>query len=308
MYALSPACGVWHAAPRARRNRCRSVPLATADNDTASPPQAPSCSSSRVRTQQCQTHVAPAHCLFREQLTPRLAGTPPCQRAALLLAATAATTVAAPPPPAYAGLSSYDVTGKGIANASMALGAKDSNAFAFLPSELSFTQGQVTKLKLTNPSQVEHYFSAREFASKVFTIAVESNGLEVKGAVTEVCAQQCRTARLGRVHLRWCHSTGGAGAGGVVDMDICADESGHVPAAVPRARPHRGRHGGRPHRRRSPLSGAEFERTSDISVMPIAPRAALALALVVTDACAPTPVSSAGAVCPQVTPTWNDVS
>lgn len=236
---------------------------------------------------------------------------PPCQRAALLLAATAATaatTVAAPPPPAYAGLSSYDVTGKGIANASMALGAKDSNDFAFLPSELSFTQGQVTKLKLTNPSQVEHYFSAREFASKVFTIAVESNGVEVKGAVTEVCAQQCRTARFGRVHSRWCDSTGGAGAGGVVDMDLCADEGRNLSAAVPRARPHRGRHGGRPHRRCSPLSGAEFERTSDISVMPIAPRAALALALVVTDACAPTPVSSAGAVCPQVTTTWNDVS
>jgi uncharacterized cupredoxin-like copper-binding protein len=77
------------------------------------------------------------------------------------------------------------VTDKGIREVSMALGDK-SNAFAFLPSELSFEQGQVTKLTLTNPSQVEHYFSAREFASKVFTIAVESKGVEVKGAVTEV--------------------------------------------------------------------------------------------------------------------------
>jgi len=67
----------------------------------------------------------------------------------------------------------------------MALGDK-SNALAYIPSELSFEQGQVTKLTLTNPSQVEHYFSAREFASKVFTIAVESKGVEVKGAVTEV--------------------------------------------------------------------------------------------------------------------------
>lgn len=71
----------------------------------------------------------------------------------------------------------------------MALGSKDSNAFAFYPSELTFTQGQVTKLKLTNPSAVEHYFSAREFASKVYTIAVESNGVEVKGAVTEVALE-----------------------------------------------------------------------------------------------------------------------
>lgn len=75
----------------------------------------------------------------------------------------------------------------------MALGRKEDNALAFVPSELAFTQGQVTKLKLFNPSGVEHYFSAREFASKVFTVAVESNGVEVKGAVTEARKRERHT-------------------------------------------------------------------------------------------------------------------
>ena len=97
----------------------------------------------------------------------------------------------------------------------MALGTAD-NEFVFSPSELSFEQGRVYKLKLTNPSKVEHYFTcvprpvqpalapaaysdlsilsaaagrARDFASKVFTILVETAGVEVKGAVTEVALE-----------------------------------------------------------------------------------------------------------------------
>ena len=70
----------------------------------------------------------------------------------------------------------------------MALGTPE-NALVFVPSELSFAQGRVTKLTLTNPSNVEHYFSAPTFAAKVFTIAVEVGGAEVKGAVTEVALE-----------------------------------------------------------------------------------------------------------------------
>lgn len=101
----------------------------------------------------------------------------------------------------------------------MALG-NAANEFVFEPSELAFEQGRVYKLTLTNPSKVEeHYFtcvgsacaqrtggssslllrmrselplpfaSAREFASKVYTILVEVAGTEVKGAVTEVALE-----------------------------------------------------------------------------------------------------------------------
>ena len=98
----------------------------------------------------------------------------------------------------------------------MALGTPD-NGFAFSPNELTFEQGRVYKLKLTNPSKVEHYFtcvmraaccactqacsyrplvaasplprSARDFASKVFTILVETAGVEGKGAGTEVALE-----------------------------------------------------------------------------------------------------------------------
>ena len=70
----------------------------------------------------------------------------------------------------------------------MTLGTAD-NALAFSPAELSFEQGRVYKLTLSNPSNVEHYFSAPTFASKVFTVLVEVGGVEVKGAVTEVALE-----------------------------------------------------------------------------------------------------------------------
>jgi uncharacterized cupredoxin-like copper-binding protein len=62
------------------------------------------------------------------------------------------------PAPAFAGLASYDVSGKGVLEATMALGTAD-NDFVFSPGELTFEQGRVYKLKLTNPSKVEHYFT-----------------------------------------------------------------------------------------------------------------------------------------------------
>ena len=60
--------------------------------------------------------------------------------------------------PALAGLSSYDVTGKGVLEARMELGNAE-NAFLFAPNELTFEQGRVYKLTLSNPSKVEHYFT-----------------------------------------------------------------------------------------------------------------------------------------------------
>ena len=39
---------------------------------------------------------------------------------------------------------------------------------------------------MTNPSKAEHYFSALAFASKVYSVLVEVNGVEVKGPVGEL--------------------------------------------------------------------------------------------------------------------------
>jgi uncharacterized cupredoxin-like copper-binding protein len=155
----------------------------------------------------------------RHQLTQR-----PAQRGlapALLALAGAVALPLALPLPALAGLASYDMSGKGVLEARMALGDAE-NAFVFIPTELTFEQGRVYKLTLTNPSKVEHYFTcvaccvacapaaaagssracnaafaelrrirrrARDFASKVFTILVEAGGVEVKGAVTEVALE-----------------------------------------------------------------------------------------------------------------------
>jgi uncharacterized cupredoxin-like copper-binding protein len=110
------------------------------------------------------------------------------QRHVAPLLLSLAGAAAALPPPARAGLASYDVTGRGVLEASMSLGTPD-NALAFSPAELMFEQGRVYKLHLDNPSNVEHYFSALGFASKVFTILVETGGVEVKGAVTEVALE-----------------------------------------------------------------------------------------------------------------------
>jgi|APGre2960657444_1045066.scaffolds.fasta_scaffold00369_9 hypothetical protein len=79
------------------------------------------------------------------------------QRSLGVVALSAALSL--PACPAVAGLSSYDVSGKGIRSARMELGRSLDNQFAFYPSELSFEQGVVYKLSLSNPSKVEHYFS-----------------------------------------------------------------------------------------------------------------------------------------------------
>ena len=59
-------------------------------------------------------------------------------------------------------------------------------AFVFEPSELSFEAGTLVRLSMTNPSKAEHYFSALAFSSKVYSVLVEVNGVEVKGPVGEL--------------------------------------------------------------------------------------------------------------------------
>ena len=46
------------------------------------------------------------------------------------------------------------------------------NQFVFEPSTIQLSAGRLTKLKFTNPSNVTHYFTALEFADKVYTVLV----------------------------------------------------------------------------------------------------------------------------------------
>ncbi|KAG1674402.1 hypothetical protein FOA52_012929 [Chlamydomonas sp. UWO 241] len=90
-------------------------------------------------------------------------------------------------PPAAAGLGSYNISGKDTVEVEVQMGGPN-NELAFTPSTIELTAGRLTKLKLTNPSQLTHYFTALEFADKVYTVLVLAGdpAVEIKGKVQEV--------------------------------------------------------------------------------------------------------------------------
>lgn len=90
--------------------------------------------------------------------------------AAPLLLASAAILSATEAPRASAGLPAYDAQGLGVRDYAMKLG-NEANEFVFEPAELSFQQGVVSRLTLTNPSAAEHYFTARDFARRELEVA-----------------------------------------------------------------------------------------------------------------------------------------
>ncbi|KXZ46152.1 hypothetical protein GPECTOR_46g221 [Gonium pectorale] len=103
-----------------------------------------------------------------------------------VLALTAALAV---PPAAEAGLKDYNLVDPEapIDEVSVQLGTRDGQ-LVFTPSTLEFTQGRITKLKLSNPSEQTHYFTALEFATKIYTIQLLAGepAVEVKGAISEL--------------------------------------------------------------------------------------------------------------------------
>jgi uncharacterized cupredoxin-like copper-binding protein len=56
----------------------------------------------------------------------------------------------------------------------------------FMPAEFAFTAGKRYKLVLSNPSDVKHYFTAKDFADAVWTQKVEAGNVEIKGAIHEL--------------------------------------------------------------------------------------------------------------------------
>jgi uncharacterized cupredoxin-like copper-binding protein len=65
------------------------------------------------------------------------------------------------------------------------LGTAD-NQLVFAPKELSFRNGSLYRLRLSNPSQLKHYFSAKDFADAVWTRKLDVAGVEIKGQIREL--------------------------------------------------------------------------------------------------------------------------
>ncbi|MBD2213821.1 cupredoxin domain-containing protein [Calothrix sp. FACHB-156] len=60
------------------------------------------------------------------------------------------------------------------------------NEIKFEPNTLEFVAGKRYNLRLTNPSQLKHYFTAKDFADGIWTQKVEAGKVEIKGAIHEV--------------------------------------------------------------------------------------------------------------------------
>ncbi|MEA5524115.1 plastocyanin/azurin family copper-binding protein [Nodularia spumigena] len=60
------------------------------------------------------------------------------------------------------------------------------NELKFEPDHLEFEPGKRYLLRLNNPSQLKHYFTAKDFADAIWTQKVQAGKVEVKGAIHEL--------------------------------------------------------------------------------------------------------------------------
>jgi uncharacterized cupredoxin-like copper-binding protein len=60
------------------------------------------------------------------------------------------------------------------------------NELKFEPNHLEFVPGKRYLLRLNNPSQLKHYFTAKDFADSIWTQKVEAGKVEIKGAIHEI--------------------------------------------------------------------------------------------------------------------------
>ncbi|WP_066427030.1 plastocyanin/azurin family copper-binding protein [Anabaena sp. 4-3] len=87
--------------------------------------------------------------------------------------------------PAIAAISSGDLSRQSVTEVTVSLG-NSANEFKFEPSSLEFVPGKRYLLRLTNPSQLKHYFTAKDFADAIWSQKVEAGKVEIKGAVHEL--------------------------------------------------------------------------------------------------------------------------
>ncbi|MBW4613435.1 MAG: cupredoxin domain-containing protein [Desmonostoc vinosum HA7617-LM4] len=60
------------------------------------------------------------------------------------------------------------------------------NELKFEPNHLEMVSGKRYLLRLNNPSQLKHYFTAKDFADGIWTQKVEAGKVEIKGAIHEL--------------------------------------------------------------------------------------------------------------------------
>ncbi|MBD2450047.1 cupredoxin domain-containing protein [Nostoc sp. FACHB-152] len=60
------------------------------------------------------------------------------------------------------------------------------NELKFEPNHLELVAGKRYLLRLKNPSQLKHYFTAKDFADASWTQKVEAGKVEIKGAIHEL--------------------------------------------------------------------------------------------------------------------------
>jgi uncharacterized cupredoxin-like copper-binding protein len=60
------------------------------------------------------------------------------------------------------------------------------NELKFEPNHLELKAGKRYQLQLTNPSQMKHYFTAKDFADGIWTQKVQAGKVEIKGAIHEL--------------------------------------------------------------------------------------------------------------------------
>ncbi len=64
--------------------------------------------------------------------------------------------------------------------------SNSANELKYEPNHLELVAGKRYKLKLINPSNQKHYFTAKDFADGIWTQKVEAGKVEVKGAIHEM--------------------------------------------------------------------------------------------------------------------------
>ncbi|WP_445291803.1 cupredoxin domain-containing protein [Calothrix sp. NIES-2098] len=76
------------------------------------------------------------------------------------------------------------------------------NELKFEPSSLEFVTGKRYNLRLSNHSQLKHYFTAKDFADGIWTQKVEAGKAEIKGAIHEIELKPGATAEWVFVPLK----------------------------------------------------------------------------------------------------------
>lgn len=87
--------------------------------------------------------------------------------------------------PAMAANLSGDLLKQPATEITVSLG-NSANELKFEPNHLEFEAGKRYQLRLTNPSQLKHYFTAKDFADGIWTQKVQAGKVEIKGAIHEL--------------------------------------------------------------------------------------------------------------------------